>query len=134
MAKKGLRKYKEINRSGLKTTLLLVQFILIKIGQAEIWILTLPWNILKLLVRSLQFVVKRILNFRFPNYQLPTFRHGRGRPRNKWFIPYYLAKLKIFIKKRISKKTKIVFVGSLFLLGLYFYTSVVLNTAYQLPS
>lgn len=135
MPKTRQKKLKKINKvSPLKTTLLLIQFILLKIGQAELFILFLPWNILKLIFKSLK-------SLNFPKIQLsslgiktPQLLKHRGRPRNKWFIPYYLSKIKIYIKRNVSKKTKVAFAGLVIFLILYLYTSLVISTTSQLPN
>ncbi len=72
--------------------------------------------------------------WKFPTVALPHFHHGRGRPRNSWLIPYYLNKFRLYFKKRVSKKTKIAFAFFLIIIMVFFYTSFILNAAYQLPS
>lgn len=99
--------------------LLLVQFILIKIGQ-------IPW-----------LIVKKLAQIKLPSIVLPKVKLSpkhRGRPRNSWLIPYYLNKLKLYYKRRIPKTTKIAFVSFLIIIMIFLYTSFILNAAYQLPS
>ncbi|OGE24952.1 hypothetical protein A3C26_00400 [Candidatus Daviesbacteria bacterium RIFCSPHIGHO2_02_FULL_39_12] len=88
----------------LKLVFLLPQLALIRIGQVPL------------------FIVYR------------SFLRGRGRPRKAWFLPYYLTKWQIFIKRRIPKKVKVAFAGGLFLAALFFYTQFIFLTAYQLPT
>src|SRR3989338_8575028 len=88
----------------LKLVFLLTQLALIRIGQVPL------------------FIVYR------------SFLRGRGRPRKAWFLPYYLTKWQIFIKRRIPKKVKVAFAGGLFLAALFFYTQFIFLTAYQLPT
>ena len=106
-----------------KTALLLLKFILIKIGQAEIWVL-------RFMVHSSWFIVKSIV---FTPY-LPRFRHGKGRPRKTWFIPYYVNRFKLYLKRRVSKRTKIAFLLTIVIFFLYLYTLSAITLAYQLPS
>src|SRR3990167_3533119 len=100
MAKRQ-RNYKKLKTSPLKIALLLVQIILIKIGQLPLFI-----------VYRLSAIVRKISSFRIPIYNIrysinfPHLRRGKGRPRNNWFLPYYLNKYKLYFKKRVSGKTK----------------------------
>lgn len=111
---KGKRRLKKLRPSPLKAGLLLVQIILIKIGQIPI-----------LAVLGSGLVVRRLL---------PRFHRGRGRPRKSWFIPYYFKKEQLFLKRRVSRRAKIA-LGILFtLFTLYFYTSFIFFAAYELPS
>ncbi len=138
---KGQKISKNSKQSPFSVVFLLVQFILIKIG-------SIPIIAIKLLIDSFEFIVKKIANLKFPvyhppatNYQLPTLHsklprlhRGRGRPRNSWFVPFYLKKIRFFIKKRVSLKSKIA-IGALFVIFiLYFYTTFIFIAAYELPS
>lgn len=120
---KDRAKTKNKTASPFKVALLLVQFILIKVGQIPLFI-----------VYCLLFIVRKILSFRFPNFSLPRLWRSRGRPRKSWFIPFYLNKLNLHIKRRIPKKTKIAVAAGLILLVVYIYTSFIFTAAYQLPS
>lgn len=134
---RGRRKtYKNLKASPVKIALLLVQFILIKIGQ-------LPLSVAKGAGYSLQWTVKKLLSFHFPTLHLkpsPSWArynllpHKRGRPRNKWFVPYYLNKFRLYMKRKVSKTAKIAIASSLVLLILYVYTFLVFAVSYQLPS
>lgn len=99
---------------------MLIQYSLIKIGQGPIWI------------------VGYLFKLRLPRISLLKFsilrQTRRGRPRKTWFLPYYLNKLKFFLKRRISRKTKLALGLSLSLILLYTYTSFIFTAAYQLPS
>lgn len=102
-----------------KLIFLLVQFILIKIGQ-------LPW----LIVNGSWLIVKKL---KFPKpYTLNPKR--RGRPRKSRLVPYYLNKFKVYFRRKVSKKTKISLAVLAIFFLLFFYTSFILNAAYQLPS
>lgn len=130
---KGHKKIHNLKSYHLQVILLLVQFILIKVGQGPIWLLKILLSIYK----SLYYF--RIPAISLPSYKLPTpkipsIRRHRGRPRKQWFLPYYLNKLKLHIKRRVSKKTKIAFVAALMLFILYLYTAFIFTAAYQLPS
>ncbi|MBI2597114.1 penicillin-binding protein [Candidatus Daviesbacteria bacterium] len=114
------------NLNPVKTVLLFVQYILIKIGQAEIWLVK---HTVKLPVYALKVVI-----YLLPIPNLHLLHRSRGRPRKEWFIPYYLNKLKFYYRKRVSKKIKISFALSLIAILVYFYTSFVFIAAYQLPS
>lgn len=111
-----------------------LQFILVKIGN-------IPIIIVKSAVDRTQWTVKKLLSFHIPPPALQLkpvtynlFSHKRGRPRNSWFLFFYLKKLRFFIKKRISTKYKIT-IGTLFVVFiLYFYTTFIFITAYQLPT
>ncbi len=94
----------------MRILLFLIQFILIKIGELPL----LPIRLL--FIRTAR--------------QEPR----KGRPRNNWFGPFYLKKLKQFVRRRISSKIKISFTVGLLLVFLYFYTSLIFSAAYQLPS
>lgn len=116
--------------NGFRIIWLLIQFILIKIGQAEIWIVRL------LVINPIRFV----LGFRIPKipqYQLPTpqiLPRGRGRPRKDWFVPFYWNRFKLHLKRRVPRKTKIAVGLAVLSVLLYFYTSFIFVAAYQLPS
>lgn len=116
----------------MRLFLLLVQFILIKIGQ-------LPFSVVKFTVDSLQLTVKKIFSVRLPNFTLSPLpftlspKHP-GRPRKDWFILYYWRQFKLYFKRRISRKKKIAFSVLVALMIVFFYTNFILNAAYQLPS
>ncbi len=113
------RKLKKTNNSKLfpfRVTFLLVQFTLIKIGNAPIWIG-------QLLTRS-------SLNF----IHNPITSKQRSRPRKAWLAPYYLKRFRLFIKRKVSLKTKITLAGAFATLLVYLYTSFIFTAAYQLPS
>ena len=126
-------------KNSLKTgpfslALLLLQILLITIGQA-------PIVIIKLIVESLWWAVGYLSKIRFPhfefltlNFKLPRPGQGRGRPRKSWFLPYYLTKLRLFFKKKVSKKTKIGLALLTLIILLFIYTQFILSAAYQLPS
>ncbi len=131
---KRQKKIISIKTAPLKLALLLVQFFLLKIGQ-------IPLSVAKGTVYSGQWAVRKLLSFRFPNYnlkpvtyQLPRLRRGKGRPRNSWFIPYYLRKFRVYFRRRVPKKAKISATIFTLLLIIFIYTSFILNAAYQLPS
>ncbi len=111
-----------------KTIWLLLQFILIKIGQAEIWVIKIG------LIGPIRQIgrIGQIFQFRMPAPRL--LPRGRGRPRKRWFIPYYLNKSKLHLKRRVSRKTKIAFGFTVTAILLYFYTNFMFVAAYQLPS
>lgn len=123
------RNKKKSTPAFLQLVLLLIQFILLKIGQAPL-----------LIVNSLWLIAKKIASPKLPPLKLPTIhyqlpiKHHRGRPRKSWFIPYYLGKFRIYYKRRIPKKTKVSFAVLTILIIIFFYTSFILNAAYQLPS
>lgn len=130
---KGRRKI-SLTKNPSSLTLLLVQFILIKIGQAPIWVI-------KVTVDRLEWTAKQLFSLHFPHYtlkpvtyNLPRFHRGRGRPRKTWFLPYYLNKFKLFVKRRVPKKTKIAFVAGVALIILTLYTQFILNAADTLPN
>lgn len=105
-----------------RLVLLLVQFLLAKIGQMPLFIV---FSILKFLSK---------LQIPTIHYTLPTIHHGRGRPRKSWFVPYYLNKFKLYYRRRVPKKTKISLAILAVLFITFLYTSFILNAAYQLPS
>ncbi len=138
MPRKRIGKEQNLRPNPLKVSLLLVQFILVSIG-------LLPLTLVKSLVfivlipfQGMRALLKNITPPRETSHSSPrrinlTARH-RGRPRNKWFVPYYLSKFRLYIKRRVSKKTKVAFVGILVLLVLYLYTFFIFIAAYELPS
>lgn len=97
--------------SPLKAALLLVQFILASIGQ-------LPLLLIKVTAERLQWIG----------------RSRRGRPRLAPFIPFYLNRLKKFIRRKIPTKTKVALTVTALLLAAVFYTGFILTAAYELPS
>lgn len=108
-----------------KIVLLLVQLMLIKIGNIPL------------------FFIQFLLKLRFPKFKLfafsfsllaPRLRRARGRPRKEWFIPYNLNKFKLTIRKRVSMKTKLSIAALIIFLAIYTYTSFIFTAAYQLPS
>lgn len=130
---KGRKKTANLRPSLFKIVLLLVEFILIKIGQVPleifkglIFILTSFWRLVKFIVGT---IISTVFKLR-----LPLIKTGRGRPRKLGFIPYYLNKFRLHLKKRVSTKTKVGFVGIAVILILYVYTTLIFTTAYQLPS
>ncbi len=118
---KGKRKKIATGPSFLKTIFLLVEFTLIKIGR-------IPLYIVKFTGYSLQWTVVNILSA----YNL--FPHHRGRPRKAWFIPYYLNKFRLFIKRRVSKKVKFAIISIFIIILLFLYTSFIFAAAYELPT
>lgn len=109
----NIKQFKKLN--FLKLAFLLLQLALIKIGQIPLYI------------------VKTILVFLISIRKI-LFLRERGRPRKKWFIPYYFTKFKIFFKRRVPKKTKITFAVFIFFIALFTYTWLIFITAYQLPT
>jgi len=149
--------------------ILLLQYALLKIGQAPVWLI-------KVTVDRLQWTVRKILSFHLPAYQLklpkiqlpavklpspnlpkspdihlqlpkisfpkfnlqlpslPRIHHRRGRPHKSWFLPRYVASVKLFLRKRVPKKVRIITIAGLILVALYSYTSFIFTAAYQLPS
>lgn len=103
----------------MKLLILLIQYILLKIGQAPIWLI-------KLLLDKFTTIVKFLSK--------PKLQRRRGRPRKSWLLPYHLNKFKFYFKRRIPRKTKIVAALSLAPILLYLYTSFIFTAAYQLPS
>lgn len=108
-----------------KIVLLLVQLILIKIGN-------IPLFFIQFLLK-LRFLSFKLSTFHFPLYT-PRLRRTRGRPRKEWFIPYNLNKFILFFRKRVSMKTKLSIAGLIIFLAMYTYTSFIFTAAYQLPS
>ena len=130
----GQRNKTATGPSFLKVAFLLLQFILVKIG-------SMPLKLLD----PLFIASKKIADFEAPHFpklsipklkspKLPTFQHGRGRPRKSWFIPFYLSKFKYFLRRRVPKKTKVVVALGVFAALTYIYTSFIFVAAYQLPS
>lgn len=111
---KGQRQYKKEETSLVRVILLLVQFILIKIG-------TFPIFTANLIIDALSFTLKK------------SPKHC-GRPRKSWFIPYYLTKFKLYFRRRVPKKVKFSMAFLLIVALLYVYTVFIFGTAYQLPS
>ena len=131
---RGHKKYESID---LKVIFLLMQYILIKIGQAEILIIRTLfkslWFIIKHTLKTPVYILKIAL-YLLPTTKLPRQWRGRGRPRKQWFLPYYIDKFKLYYKRRVSRKTKISFALAVIILLLYIYTSFILVATYQLPS
>lgn len=117
----GKKRTSTDQRSVFKIGLLLFQLILIKIGQAPIWIVRLIFNL-------------RLPKISPPSYHIPKFHRGRGRPRKSSLLPYYFNKFFLYFKRRVSVRTKIAISLALILFLLYSYTSFIFTAAYQLPS
>lgn len=120
---------------------LLLQLILIKIGQAEIWLIKFLIKLLKILADDLWFLLKKIAHL--PTFHLPAFRphikipylkHKKGRPRKNWLLPYYLNKFKLYFKRKVTKRTKIAYAVTAIIIMIYIYTSIIFAVSYQLPS
>ncbi|MBI2039857.1 transglycosylase domain-containing protein [Candidatus Microgenomates bacterium] len=103
----------------LKVVLLLIQFILVKIG-------SIPLNIVKSFINIINIFIKSLLN-------LKLSRH-RGRPRTTPFIPFYLRRLNKNIWAKIPLKIKASFAFIILVTLVFLYTSFILTAAYQLPS
>lgn len=159
---KGLTKTKHSKPSFFKAVFLLVQFVLIAIGSFPVWLvkstIKIPIKLtrLKLARRSISFLRKtkikkfiRFFHFRLSLVHLPSYKlktppklftlsgfssRKRGRPRKNWFIPYYLNKLKLSLKRAVSTKIKIALAGIFAVFLLYLYTSFIFTAAYELPS
>ncbi|MBI2338306.1 PBP1A family penicillin-binding protein [Candidatus Daviesbacteria bacterium] len=103
----------------LAITLLLVKFILIKIGNIPLFIFRASLIIISS-VPSILFQSLSITNFKFKilNFKFLRQNSKAGRPK----------------KFRISKRTKIAFGLSAFLSFLFLYTVFLLSAAYQLPT
>ncbi len=129
---KGQRK----NNSKLdlfSITLLLIQFTLIKVGQLPLLMVNGLWFMVMKTIDKMFTIVKFLSKPPHIPYTIYHVQKHRGRPRKSWFIPYYLNKFKLSFK-RFPKKTKIIGIALGILLFLSFYTSFILNAAYQLPS
>ncbi len=114
MAKKKLKHFK---RSEIYFVPLLVKFLLIKIGNAPL------------------FIVK-ILFFVFTNIKLPRIKlqKNRGRPRKKSLILFHYTNFRKYLKNRVSKKTRVVTSLGLFLVIFLGYTYFTFQAAISLPS
>jgi len=114
MAKKKL---KHLKRSKIYLVPLLVKFLLIKIGNAPL------------------FIVK-ILFFVFTNIKLPRIKlqKNRGRPRKKSLILFHYTNFRKYLKNRVSKKTRVVTSLGLFLVIFLGYTYFTFQAAISLPS
>lgn len=93
----------------LKTAFLLIQFILVQIGEIPL------------------FFIKKAL-------YLLSLRKQRGRPRTTKLTIFYGKRIKKFIYHRFSKRTRVSVVVITIIIGVFLYTSFILSTAYQLPS
>lgn len=132
--------------------LLLVQFILLKIGQLPLLLIKIIFKIAEGGVLRTQRALDEVTHWRpsvseaishrtlalaSKRARMPTIalhhRH-RGRPRKSWLIPYYLAKSRLYFKRRVPKRTKVSIVILCILILLSLYTGFILNAAYQLPS
>ncbi len=127
------RKIQVKKAAPIKVALLLVQFLLIKLG-------FIPFFIIKALVDPLYFGIERASKlkipnpgFSFPHFSLPHPGRGRGRPRKGPLLSFYLKR---FTKsyKLVPKKIKVAFFSTLIILIIFLYTQFILSAAYQLPS
>lgn len=116
------RNSKNLHFSNLKFALLLIPYVLIKLGSIPLFIIQASQTMLSL------------PRLRAPKIRVNVLHHKRGRPRNSWFIPYYLNKFRFFYKKRVPVKIKISVAVLLIATLLYTYTSFIFMAAYQLPS
>ena len=115
--------------SQKQVILLLVKFILIKLGQVPLFI-----------VYSLSFIVRKIFSLLIPIFDIrytiyfPRLKRGKGRPRTTPFLKFYKRKFDKNIYSKIPNRYR--FAGGIFsvFLAFYIYTHLVVNLAYQLPS
>lgn len=145
-----LKKPTSLRAAPTSLVLLLVQFILIKIGTLPIWlfkslvfgfkysskkvskILNKTQKEIKVKQHNISKTVKKAENIQLPT--ISVFGRHRGRPRKDWFIPYHLNRAKLYIKRRISLKTKISLGLIVVFILIYLYSFFLLATAYQLPT
>lgn len=120
----------------LQVALLLVQFILIRIGNIPLGLFNLlKKQSLNLKKKTLKLKKKSVYKVELPSFRLPQLlTKGRGRPRKLPPLPYYINRFKIFYRRKIPSKTKLGFGISLGIFLIYIYTSLVFTTAYQLPN
>lgn len=123
----GKRKTPNLTPSPFKIALLLIELVLIKIGQV-------PFETVRFILKAIWFILTSFW-WVIKSIRIPRFKSDRrGRPRKLGFIPYYLNKAKLHFKKKVSLKTKVVLGASMTILLFYIYTAFIFTTAYQLPS
>lgn len=125
---RGQVKKTYFNRTPFLLIFLLIQFILIKIGQAPLLIVKSSWLIVKRIIR------KRT-KYQLPiiYYQLPIKRR-RGRPRATPFFPFYLRKAKRAVSLSVPKKMQIAIILTAVSTIIYFYSTAVFSLGAELPS
>lgn len=120
-------KDKKFKPTTLKVVFLWLEIILTKLGQIPLFIVYGVW-----------LMVKKILQLPKPHipysiYHIPH-RRRRGRPRKVPLPTFYLKRIKHFIRRRISLKTKVALSLAIVVFIMFLYTSFILTAAYQLPS
>jgi 1A family penicillin-binding protein len=112
-----------LNPTSFKVVLLLIQFILIKIGQLPV-IVVINLKLGGKLLFSTFLLLLFILNFSIKK---------TGRLRKTLKVINLIKKITIYLKKAPTK-TKLALVALFIILGLYSYTTFILSAAYQLPT
>ena len=129
---KGRRKKTSFKTSQKNLTLLLVKFILVKIGSVPILVMQTviassegAWRSLKRIASSLSLLAMTTG---------PLFHRNRGRPRTTPFLKFYKKKFNKNIYSKIPNRYRLI--GGVFsvFLAFYIYTHLVVALAYQLPS
>lgn len=127
---RGRRKKSVLRTSHTPLALLLVKFLLIKIGN-------LPLLLVRYTVYSIQYTGKLLTSLRFPSI-LPTTYYllpkRRGRPRKKPLMVIYKRKVNRFIATSIPKPIKIAFTATLILTIFFSYTYATISLGQQLPN
>lgn len=148
---KRRRKLLSQRPSHFKVATLVAKFILIKIGQLPIQALTLLAatlsQVLEYLIPRVSLIAKyyylRVKTGRkrakknqpkFPPSLLLSLRKKRGRPRKYPLLTWYTKRAARFIKYQVPLKVKAGILAIVLMVGLSFYTYLILTAAYQLPT
>lgn len=107
--------------SVFKVLSLFVQLVLLKVGSLPI-----------LVIRYSLFVIRKL--FALSNFSLPQPNRSRGRPRKSPPIIFHLKRFKKYFRTKVPRKIKITLAIGTFLLMFFSYTTLILSTAYLLPS
>lgn len=104
--------------------LLLVKFFLIQIGK-------IPLLLIKKLITICTTIVGHLSTLHFPILRL---RRRKGRPRTTPFIPFYLKKIRAFLKIYFPKKLRIATSFAAAITLVYIYSTTIFSLGAELPS
>lgn len=126
------RKRKNLKPAFPQLVVLLVKFILISVG-------SVPLFIIKTSITICTTIVGHLSKLSVPDLSLLSFnlslrRRRKGRPRTTPFIPFYLKKIRAFLKIYFPKKLRVATSFAVIITLLYIYSTAIFSLGAQLPS